>query len=106
ITAVGAPRLESGGLVERNVISGGCGTISASGIVLEEAYSRIENNLISGGGCDNVGGNPPQKFVGVSMRVSSVVANEPDVHSNTIDGGGAQVACESNAVEVLALGAT
>jgi len=89
---------ESGTFVDDNVISGGCGTTTATGIYAENSFARIQNNIVSGGGC-NTGSTSTGNFHGIHVMVSAGV-NEIDIHSNDIDGGGMAVACTSAGLEL------
>jgi hypothetical protein len=84
----------SGPLVDRNTITGGCGTDSTAGLLTDDANARIENNLVRGATCAN------NLTTGASYGLHLHVArggNELDVHSNTVDAGGAGD-CEGAAV--------
>ena len=79
----------SGPLVERNVITGGCGTTATVGVLADNAYARLENNQIIGGDatCNVTIAGSNASTIGVQVNVS-VGPNETDVHSNTIEAGG------------------
>lgn len=82
----------SGTLVARNSISSGCtgagGT--STGVDTTDSYARIENNFITGGAC---GG---QTYgVREHLNLGSV---EPELHSNTISGGGVAGTCTGHAL--------
>ena len=67
-------------LVERNVIVGGCGSTSSTGIMATGGGARIANNFINGAaGCSNT----PATSTGV-LVVNTADATEIDLHSNTI----------------------
>ena len=70
--------------VERNQITGGCAQTDASGIVADDSFSRVQNNLVSGGTCTS---DSSIRSVGVRVY-NNLDQNEMDIHSNTIDGGG------------------
>ncbi len=82
---LGLSLVASGPLVERNDITGGCGGKSSMGVLAEDAYARLENNLIRGASCA-----VNQATLGADGLHVHVAAggNELDVHSNTIDAGG------------------
>ena len=84
----------TGAFVDDNDITGGCATTKATGVHADDAWARIQNNRIHGGGCE---GSAGVDFVGVSVSAASG-GNEVDVHSNTIDGDGAPVACTSRGI--------
>jgi hypothetical protein len=88
----------SGPLVERNQITAGCGLLAAAGLFADDAFARIENNLISGGGCDPTAGGLTPTSAGLQTHEVDG-PNELDVNGNTIDGAGAGGACTSLGVE-------
>jgi hypothetical protein len=108
VTSAGVHVRKVGPLIERNRIDGGCATMASSGVLLVEAYARVENNEVRGGSCD--GGAMPRRSSGITMHIAAAAAGnttglyESDIHSNTIDGGGNPVVCESNAIEITPLG--
>jgi hypothetical protein len=76
----------SGPLVERNDITGGCGGKSSIGVLAEDAFARVENNVIHGASC----GLNQATLEADGLRVHVAAGgNEMDVHSNTIEAGGA-----------------
>ena len=86
-----------GTVVEQNRIVGGCGLQSTSGILADDAFSRIQNNVISGGTCTVNAASSP---LSIGLRVYDADnLNELDIHSNTIDGGGNTGACTSIGIE-------
>ena len=86
-------------LVDRNVITGGCGTTSATGVVTERSSARLQNNRIFAGSC-NVVASTPSSFIG--LHVLAGVTSEIDAHSNDIDGGGAMSGCTSTGITLFA----
>jgi hypothetical protein len=72
--------------IDSNIIRGGCGTTTTAAILADDASARIQNNVIDGGFCQS-GSIANGDFYGIWMRLSAG-ANELDVHSNAIDGGG------------------
>jgi hypothetical protein len=85
-TVVGLSLHGTGALVDRNTITGGCGSKTTTAVLAEDAFSRIENNIVHGGSC-GLGAATPEAD-GVRVHVAAG-ANEVDVNSNTIDAGGA-----------------
>ena len=86
-----------GTTVEQNQIVGGCGAQTAVGILADDTFARIENNLVSGGGCQTNDTSTPRN-IGVRIYDNDD-QNEIDLHSNTIDGGGNAGICISVGVE-------
>ncbi len=85
-TVVGLLLSSTGALVDRNVITGGCGTKTTTGILTDDAFSRIENNVVRGAQCD--ANATTAEADGLRVQVAAG-GNEVDVNSNTIDAGGA-----------------
>jgi len=85
-TVVGLSLEGTGALVERNVVTGGCGTKTTTGILTDDAFSRLENNVVHGAQCGGFDTMTPET-VGVRVHVAAG-GNEVDVNSNTIDAGG------------------
>ncbi len=83
----------SGPLVERNTITGGCAT-RVTGVFAENATARIENNVVRGAACSN--NMTSATAWGFHIHVTGD-GSEVDVHSNTIDAGGAG-ACTGAAI--------
>jgi hypothetical protein len=91
--------LKNGTMVERNRIAGGCSQ-TAVGLLADDSYTRIQNNLITAGSC---AGNTllTASPTNIGLRVFGANdQNEIDINSNTIDGGGnaGLVTCTSTAV--------
>jgi hypothetical protein len=84
-TVVGLSLRGTGAFVERNVVTGGCGSKTTTGVLTDDAFSRIENNVVRGGLCA-VGAMTPEAD-GLRVHVAAG-GNEVDVNSNTIDAGG------------------
>ena len=79
--------VNDGTMVERNAISGGCGTVTSVGILANDSFARVQNNLVSAGACALLA-NPQPAYLGMRVVLANDV-NEMDIDSNTIDGGGA-----------------
>jgi hypothetical protein len=99
VDVVGLAVVGSGAAIQRNRISGGCPVRSASGLLAEDAWARIDDNLISGGSCSTP--VPTASFESAGLHVHLADGpNEIDAHSNTIDGGGVPaVGCASMGVD-------
>jgi len=84
----------SSAVVDRNIIQGGCGSTWATGVIADDSTARIQNNVIGTALCvDSVANG--SDFVGLWVA-NGGAANEPDVHSNAIfGGGGPSMACLS-----------
>jgi len=94
--------LKNGTMVERNRITGGCGGQSTVGLLADDSFTRIQNNLITAGSCAGSAISTASP-TNVGLRVVGAIdQNEMDVDSNTIDGGGnaGLVSCTSTAVEL------
>jgi hypothetical protein len=85
-TVVGLSLSASGPFVERNDIRGGCGTKVTTGVLAEDTWARLENNQLRGSTCALNVVSPEVHGLHVHVAASG---NEIDVHSNTIDAGGA-----------------
>jgi hypothetical protein len=85
-SVIGVWLRNDGATIERNRISGGCAVQAASGVLADDSYSRLQNNLISGGSC-TAGAGASALSIGVRVYDADD-QNEIDIHSNTIDGGG------------------
>jgi hypothetical protein len=83
-------------LVDANLIVGGCGNDTSTGVELDDAPARLQNNRILGGQCT---GNSVANFHGVHILLGSS-AGEPDVHSNDIDPMGTAGPCRSVGVVI------
>jgi hypothetical protein len=83
--AIGISLAGSTGLVERNDVTGGCGSGTSLGALADDAPARFENNILRGAACAT--GATTTKSSGIRVAVSSS-ANETELHSNTLDGGG------------------
>ncbi len=80
----------SGAFIDNNQIVGGCpNTKSATGVFAIDSWARLQNNRISGGGCEGTSG---MDFVGLHV-VAQTPGVELDVHSNTIDADGFPTGC-------------
>jgi hypothetical protein len=95
-SVVGVALTGSGPLIERNDITGGCGTKVSMGILAEDSYARIENNIVRGASCG--AGTVTPDVSGIHVHVAAG-GNEVDVHSNTIDAGGGG-ACQGAAAGI------
>jgi hypothetical protein len=95
---IGVWLVNDGTMVEQNAISGGCGTVTSVGILANDSFARVQNNLVSAGACALLA-TPQPAYLGMRVVLASGV-NEMDIDSNTIDGGGATAGvCRSTAVE-------
>ena len=83
-------------LLAGNLIVGGCGTDISTGVVLDNAPARLQNNRILGGTCT---GTTTPDFYGVHILLG-VSSGEPELHSNTIDPMGTSDGCQSFGVAV------
>jgi hypothetical protein len=88
-------------LVERNNITGGCGSGTTTAVLTEDARARIQNNVVHGAAC--AAGSTTAVVSGIHVHVALGGTNETEVHSNTVDAGGAG-ACQGAAAS-LGLGA-
>lgn len=103
-TAYGVFLQRTGAFVSGNTIRGGCAP-NATGVQLENAFSRVQNNAVLGFAGSDCTNNPPAPMSTVGLRaLVSQGNNEPDIHSNTIDAGGGAMACTGRAVEFGAAG--
>ena len=82
-----------GGLVDGNVIQGGCATDYAAAVLLSNASARLQNNLVIGATCGGSG-----TFYGVRAILGA--AGEPDLNSNDIAPVGGQGDCSSIGVSI------
>jgi hypothetical protein len=101
VEAVGLRLNQTGAMVDNNRIIGGCGQNASFGVRSDNSWARLQNNRVSGGSCNGIGTTTGKKFVAVRVNVATG-QNELDVHSNTLDGGGSAVACDSAAIELAA----
>jgi len=87
----------SGAVVDRNIIQGGCGPTWITGVIADDSTARIQNNVIGTALCtDSVAAG--SDFVGLWVA-NGGGANEPDVHSNAIfGGGGPSMSCLSSGI--------
>jgi len=100
---IGISIASSGPLVERNDVSGGCGSGLSYGVLADDTYARLENNVIRGATCAT--GVATTEASGVHANVASGM-NEIDVDSNTIDAGGAGACAGSAATLAVRAGTT
>ncbi len=84
----------SSAVLDRNVIQGGCGPTWVTGVFADDSTARIQNNIIGTSLCADIGATVTTDFVALWVA-NGGAANEPDVHSNAIFGGGAPSACLS-----------
>ncbi|MDI7267167.1 MAG: MopE-related protein, partial [Myxococcota bacterium] len=90
----------AGPTVDRNFIRGGCTGAVSIGVLLDGAYGRLTNNVITP--CvAGPGVMVAAQLHGIQQISSPANANEPDVHSNTIDGGRVPANCTGRAVSIL-----
>jgi hypothetical protein len=73
-------------VVDRNIIQGGCGLTRVTGVIADDSTARIQNNVIGSALCTDTTASGVD-FVGL-LVANGGGANEPDVHSNAIFGGG------------------
>lgn len=88
--------------VSRNRISGGCATVSATGIATLDSRARVENNIILGGlPCTGGTAATAMRYVGLTAGGTSA-RSVLDLHSNTIDPGGVTTlgSCTSRGLEL------
>ena len=85
-TVVGLSLRGTGAFVDRNTITGGCGSKTTTAVLADDSASRIENNVVRGAAC--IGNTSTPEADGVRVHVG-ISGNEVDVSSNTIDAGGA-----------------
>jgi hypothetical protein len=84
-TVVGLSLQGTGALVDRNTITGGCGSMTTTALLAEDAFARLENNVLQGATCSAAATTPEADGLRVHVAASG---NEMDVDSNTIDAGG------------------
>jgi hypothetical protein len=88
--------LGGGALVDGNTIATECGIDTSTGVVLDDAPARLQNNRIVASACS--GG-----FTGISYGVHILLGSskgEPDLHSNDIEPMGASGDCQSVGVAI------
>jgi hypothetical protein len=95
-TVIGLSLRGTAALVDRNIITGGCGSKTTTAVLADDASSRIENNVVRGASCGPGSATPEADGVRVHVAMSG---NEIDVNSNTIDAGGAGL-CQSVAAGI------
>ena len=102
-TLVGLRLATGTALVARNRISGGCGSVSAIGIVAVNSRARLENNVVLGAGPCLAGSNPSAlRFIGLSASATDATY-ALDAHGNDFDPGSlllASATCVSRGVEL------
>jgi hypothetical protein len=95
----------AGPYIGRNGIFGGCGRVQSIGLGVNDAFPRVENNLIEGmvgnntmAVCASPGGVPADAYAVMVLNANG--KNEIDLHSNTLFGTDAlqTVACTSRAL--------
>ena len=64
-------------------ICGGCGTVISVGILANDSFARVQNNLVSAGACALVA-TPQPAYLGMRVLLANDV-NEMDIDSNTIE---------------------
>ncbi|HEX4405780.1 MAG TPA: MopE-related protein [Polyangia bacterium] len=84
-TVVGILLRETGAYVDRNVITGGCGTKTTTAVLADDAFARVENNVVHGAAC-GVNATTPEAD---GVRVHVGTSNEVEIDANTIIAGGA-----------------
>ncbi len=88
--------LGGGALVDGNAIVAQCGIDTSTGVVLDDAPARLQNNRIVASQC-------PTGFTGISYGVHILLGTslgEPDLHSNDIEPMGASGDCQSLGVAI------
>ena len=83
-------------LLDGNLIVGGCGLDASTGVVVDDAPVRLQNNRILGGQCT---GNSSATFFGVHILLGTSVG-EADLNSNDIDPTGTAGDCQSTGVAI------
>lgn len=94
--AVGVALVGASPLLDRNLIEGGCGVSTTTGVWAQGSSSRMQNNLIFGGQCT---GSGTPAFAGVHLVLSGAT-DSPDLHSNDIEPLGLSADCDSAGVVV------
>lgn len=80
---------DGGGLVDGNLILGGCASDFAAAVLLENAPARLQNNRIVGASCIGEG-----TLYGVRILLGAG-SGEPDLNANDIEPAGGPGNCES-----------
>ena len=83
-------------LLDRNLIVGGCGIDASTGVVLDDAPARLQNNRILGDQCSGISS---ATFYGVHIMLGSS-AGEWALHSNDIEPMGTAGDCRSMGVAI------
>jgi hypothetical protein len=86
----------SGTVVERNTIEAGCGTTIGIGLLSNNSYASVRNNVIGGGRCSTSGVAAGNSH-GV-LAVLSAGANELELHSNDVFALGQNGSCTAIAL--------
>lgn len=94
VDAVGLALSHAFTFVDRNQITGGCGTSSTIAVDADDSAARLQSNRIYAGTCGNVGTTTSTLFIGLRARLTAS-GNQLDVHSNDLDGAGDQLSCVS-----------
>ena len=105
INSFGVVLGNTGTVVQRNWIEGGCPTGTAVGIETANSFARISSNIVFGATCNNVAVMRPASL---GMRVYVAAgANEVDVNGNDIFGFNtpAATSCRGITLDVVAGGA-
>ncbi len=87
----------TGTFVNANHIESGCGLTEGNGILTQNAFARIQNNVIGGNLCAASGAAPPVSGFAVQVLLSSGL-NEVDLHSNDLLARGVVGTCTSRAL--------
>jgi hypothetical protein len=85
---------DGGGLVDGNVIQGGCASDYAATVLLSNASARLQNNRLMGATCTGSG-----TFYGVRVLLGGATG-EPDLNSNDIEPAGGAGDCRSVGVSI------
>jgi hypothetical protein len=89
--------------IARNRIVGGCGTVSATGIVAVDSRARLENNVVIGGATCLAGGATTGPRYAALSASGSDATYAIDVHGNDFDpvaNVNAGTACTSHGIEL------
>jgi hypothetical protein len=88
----GLALIAAGPFVDANVIDAGCGMWLGIGVLADNAFARVQNNLIRGNSCpaSYPSGQPLTFGARIYVQASS---NDLDLHSNVLQAGGARERC-------------
>lgn len=102
VDSIGVFLQKTGTTVDNNVIRGGCGSTTATGISSDDSYARLQNNRVFGyTTADCVQGMLGNVKTSTGLRaVIAAGTNEIDVHSNDFVGGDSAGACDSSGIAI------